>query len=271
MRILAVDDEFVSRMKLKTLLGEYGEVDAVPEGGVALRMAQCAYEEGAPYGLITADINMPGMDGHELVGQLRKWEEDHLELVRGRQSKILMITSTNDPKAVMSSFREGAEWYLVKPVTPQNLRTAIEKIELETRPPQDTPERPSPAASQPPSDRFALPLPDPASVDFSDVDMEFWAEYESSTQAKVEDLEAAAMELEACNDVEAASESIMRILHSLKGEAGMIGLTDVQQVCHGAETLIKEHEASHEAADLVLSVSDWIQAAIGNVPARGAT
>jgi CheY-like chemotaxis protein/HPt (histidine-containing phosphotransfer) domain-containing protein len=268
MRILAVDDEFVSRMKLKTLLGEYGEVDAVPDGGVALRMAQCAYEEGAPYGLITADINMPGMDGHELVGQLRKWEEAHHELVRGKQAKILMITSTNDPKAVMSSFREGAEWYLVKPVTPQNLRTAIEKIELETGqvPPA---ENAPPPASAPRDNHFALSLPDPASVDFSDVDMEFWAEYESSTSAKVEDLEAAAMELEACNDVEAASESIMRILHSLKGEAGMIGLTDVQEVCHGAETLMKEHEASHEAADLVLSVSDWIQAAIRNVPTTG--
>jgi HPt (histidine-containing phosphotransfer) domain-containing protein len=52
----------------------------------------------------------------------------------------------------------------------------------------------------------------------------------------------------------------------------MIGLTDVQNVCHEAEDLFKEEGGQPDSADMVLKVKDWIEAATqqaGNLVTAG--
>ncbi len=285
MRILVVDDEYVSRMKLKSLLSLQGQTEATDCGENALRMIKEAHEQGRPFDLITLDIDMPGMTGTELLQKIRRWEQSQPG-TKDHQAQVLMVTGVNNPREVMSSFREGAEWYLLKPVTPENLADSLTKVQGET-PPAKTQAPPAPPAEQTPpaavapatddappqaSGNCSLTLPDPSGIDCGGVDPEFWAEYISSTVDKLAELQGAAMELEAGNDIEAASDSIMRLLHSLKGEAGMIGLTDVQNVCHEAEDLFKEEGGQPDSADMVLKVKDWIEAATqqaGNLVTAG--
>ena len=129
MRILVVDDDYVSRTKLKSLLSAYGDCDAVPNGEIALQMFEKAFKESVPYNLITMDIEMPDLSGQEVVHSIRQWELEN-KVKPSQQVKILMITIKNDVNDIMSSFKEGCEWYLTKPVTPENLREALAKVTI---------------------------------------------------------------------------------------------------------------------------------------------
>ncbi len=266
MRILVVDDEYVSRTKLKVLLTKYGDCDAAPDGDIALRLLARSYQEGMPYDLVTMDINMPGMSGQEVVRNIRELEDKQADTGRRIESKILMITASDDSKEIMSSFREGAEWYLVKPVTPDKVVEAMKKLDVTPGPFSQAPRPAEPAADGGVAADAESPLvamPDPNTVDCSDVDMEFWGEYESSTVAKLEELEAAAMALERGEEIESSSREVMRTLHSLKGEAGMIGLLAVQQVCHDVESLFRDEGRDvSQSTDLLLKTKDWIESAV---------
>jgi len=128
MRILIVDDDLVSREKLTALLASYGECTAVPDGHWAMKKIRHATTHTRPYSLVTVDVEMPGMSGEELVHEIRSWEQSQKTYKKGREMKVLMVTSRRDPETVISSFREGCEWYLNKPVNPDNLQAALAKL-----------------------------------------------------------------------------------------------------------------------------------------------
>ncbi|HNX20070.1 MAG TPA: response regulator [Acidobacteriota bacterium] len=127
MRILVVDDDFVGREKLKAILAPYGDVDAVPDGEIAVRMVETAHRDGAPYHLATMDVNLPGLSGAGAVAQIRVIEKAK-GIAEGCGTKVLMISARADSGAVLSSFRFGCEGYLVKPATPDNVGAALEKM-----------------------------------------------------------------------------------------------------------------------------------------------
>lgn len=128
MRILVVDDEYVSRAKLKAILSEYGDCDVAPSGEIALEMFKKAHEESLPYELITLDIKMPGMDGRQVLSAIRNWEKERECFKTKTEAKILMVTILGDKESVMGSFRENCDGYLVKPITPENVRRELAKI-----------------------------------------------------------------------------------------------------------------------------------------------
>lgn len=132
MRILIVDDDYVSRTKLKALLSSYGDCDTAPSGKLAFEMFKAAYEEDLPYELITMDVDMPEERGQAIVKKIREWEAAEKIHLRGTEARILMVTVMSAAKEVVSSFRQGCEGYLVKPVTPDKLREALLQIGLAT-------------------------------------------------------------------------------------------------------------------------------------------
>lgn len=257
MRILVVDDDYVSRTKLKALLGPHGDVDAAPSGELAVRMFQAAYREKVPYQLVTMDVNMPDMKGQEVVAAMREWETSQAEMVADGGAKILMITAVKDGKDVMSAFREGCEWYLVKPVTPENLAEALGKLDISHQQRVEMAETENAAVID------NISFPDPSQIDIDGLESEFWSDYMSSTIINLEKLEAAAMALE--DGDEAQADAIKRLLHSIKGESGMIGLNEVQQVVHDAETAYAEMGPTPGAADMVLTVKDWAETVVRGI------
>lgn len=131
MRALIVDDDYVSRSKLKALLAPYADCDAAPDGPIALQLFQKAHEERCPYDLITLDIDMPGISGQETLQQIRQWEAEHKEAYRHyKEAKVLMVTVRDAPEDIVLSFRDGCEWYLIKPVNGEKLRNALQRLEL---------------------------------------------------------------------------------------------------------------------------------------------
>jgi two-component system chemotaxis response regulator CheY len=127
MRILIVDDDYVSRSKLKMLLSEYGDCDAVRSGELAVDMFAAAYQEGFPYSLITMDIAMPGMDGKEALHEILKCQKAN-NVPATEQVKVIMVTAKKDMKNVADSYYEGCAGYLTKPITPENIKKTLEEI-----------------------------------------------------------------------------------------------------------------------------------------------
>lgn len=130
MRILVVDDNYVNRVQLKTLLGQYGDCDGAGSAQTALALFQEAHEENLPYTLITLDIDLGVSDGRDLLAQIRRWEMDNNVGKAGLEAIILMVTVKDSAPDVFSSFHKGCEGYLVKPVTPENLRAQLQKNNL---------------------------------------------------------------------------------------------------------------------------------------------
>ncbi len=128
MKILIVDDDFVSRRKLEALLSAYGECDIAEDGNQAFEMFEKSHENFPGYDLVTMDIEMPDMSGHEVLRKIREWEEANDIYMHGGDARILMVTSMQSRTDIMSSFREGCEGYLRKPITPENLEESLAKI-----------------------------------------------------------------------------------------------------------------------------------------------
>lgn len=256
MKTLVVDDELVSRSKLQALLKRYGPCDAAEHAEVALRMLQEAAEIGSPYGLVTIDINMPDIDGHELLRSLRKWEQAHQNMTDGHTVRVLMVTAMRNPKDVLSCFSEGADWYLAKPVRPESLDDAMQRIGIPL--PKTAQTVAAPCVTQEGDGLMDLPAAESVCVD--GVDREFLNDYLDSTSTKLQELEGTVLELESRPGDKSLADNVMRVLHSLKGEAGMIGLLDAQKVFHDTETIVKTRGGDSESVDLVLEVTDWMMA-----------
>lgn len=116
MKCLVAEDDFVCRLLLDKILSEYGEIHAAADGKEALDAFLLAWQIGEPYDLITLDINMPQMSGHEVLKQVRLFEDE--KGIRGTEAvKVIMSTASDDKDDILQAFDSQCEAYLVKPVS----------------------------------------------------------------------------------------------------------------------------------------------------------
>ena len=127
MKILVVDDEFVSRNKAHKILSGFGDCAAAADGHEALEAFMAAHEDGSPYDVITIDIEMPGMDGVELLGRIRDWEKAH-NILLGQGVITIMLTARGDAKSILPSFRHGCEAYIIKPFTKEDIHRVLKEL-----------------------------------------------------------------------------------------------------------------------------------------------
>ncbi len=129
MKILIVDDDQVSRLKLGAILKLYGRFKEAAGGEEAYDMIRKGYDSGDPFQLCTLDIDMPGWDGQKTLKEIRAMETD-LGIAKKERIPVLMITIKGDQKNIMDAFFSGSEWYLQKPVTPEKLKKSLTKMAL---------------------------------------------------------------------------------------------------------------------------------------------
>ncbi len=105
------------------------------------------------------------------------------------------------------------------------------------------------------------PLPDPAELTVPADIGDLLEDYIESTSSQLDEIEQAAMACESGNDVEENLAVIRRALHKIKGESGMVGVDDVNELCHQAEFALDELN-SNEQPDMLLRFKDWVHAAL---------
>ena len=124
MRILVVDDELVSREKMKHIMSSLGECDEVASGQDALKAFMDARIEGKQYDLITLDISMPEMDGTEVLGRIRTLEKEDGTPKEG-QVRIMMVTGSSEKDTILTCIKAGCNDYIMKPFDKQ---TVVKKL-----------------------------------------------------------------------------------------------------------------------------------------------
>ena len=123
-RILLVDDNFSSRkLAMKTLEGK-AVCDIATNGPEALDAYDISFNENRPYDLILMDIEMPEMDGIEVLNKIRE-KEVSAGVLPGKEIPIIMLTVHREP--FTKAFKKGCDDYIVQPIRPDFLIERIEK------------------------------------------------------------------------------------------------------------------------------------------------
>ena len=117
MKILIVDDEIVSLTKLELIMAPFGQCQTTDNGREALSRFHDAHRNADPFGLIMLDINLPEMDGIDVLAQIRQAEKS-LNIPVKRSAKILMATSHTDKDRIIASVQSGCNDYIGKPFDP---------------------------------------------------------------------------------------------------------------------------------------------------------
>ncbi|QLY28265.1 response regulator transcription factor [Nocardia huaxiensis] len=118
-RIVVVDDQELVRTGLRTLAEHDGDIAVVAEadnGANGLAVVRHSIPD-----VVLMDIRMPGVDGIEATRQIVG--DPALQDVR-----VVMLTTFDEDEDILGAIRAGASGYLLKDLSPQQLRTAIRTV-----------------------------------------------------------------------------------------------------------------------------------------------
>ncbi|MFQ3573143.1 MAG: response regulator [Thermodesulfovibrionales bacterium] len=117
MKILVVDDDKTTRKLLSLYLKSKGHEVVTAENGLEA-LEKLGTEN---VNLVVTDMNMPYMDGIELVKNIRSEETvSHIP--------IIMVTTEADEEEKKRAFDAGVDDYLVKPANADQINSSILKI-----------------------------------------------------------------------------------------------------------------------------------------------
>jgi two-component system, chemotaxis family, chemotaxis protein CheY len=115
--VLIVDDSAAIRKILQRVLRQtdlnLGQIDEAGDGTEAVEILK-----NRNFGLILSDINMPQMDGLQLLARIK--EMDHLKKV-----PVIMITTEGGQGKVMEAVQLGATGYVRKPFTADQIKEKL--------------------------------------------------------------------------------------------------------------------------------------------------
>ena len=116
-RILVVDDSTTMRQMVSFTLVDAGhEVTEAEDGLKALEAAK-----GRKFDLVITDVNMPGMNGIDLVKSLR-------EIAEFKFTPILVLTTESAQEIKGRGRDAGATGWIVKPFSPDVLLATLKKV-----------------------------------------------------------------------------------------------------------------------------------------------
>ncbi|HEX5463524.1 MAG TPA: chemotaxis response regulator CheY [Burkholderiales bacterium] len=118
MKFLIVDDFSTMRRIVRNLLKEigYGNADEAEDGSVALNKLK-----GGPYDFVVSDLNMPNMNGFDLLRSIRA--DQTLKSL-----PVLLVTAEAKKDDIITAAQIGASGYIVKPFTKATLEEKVNKI-----------------------------------------------------------------------------------------------------------------------------------------------
>lgn len=117
--IMLVDDHPLLRKGLNQLIEFEDDLDVIGEASSGQQAIEMALELQPD--LITLDLNMQGMDGLETLKHLRD---------KGIDSRIIMLTVSDNDEDVVEAVRSGADGYLLKDMDPEDIIDKLREAAL---------------------------------------------------------------------------------------------------------------------------------------------
>lgn len=115
MRILVIEDERQLARHIAGALTRHGHLPAVEHDGTA--GLKSALEN--PPELIVLDLNLPGMDGFEILAKLREAKNP---------ARVIILTARGEVENRVKGLKAGADDYLAKPFSMDELAARIEAL-----------------------------------------------------------------------------------------------------------------------------------------------
>ncbi len=117
MKVLIVEDDPLQRVLRERQIQSLGfEYTSCRDAETALEACRQTF-----YSVIVTDLGLPDMDGLELCRHIRA-------LPQGEHSMILMMSGRSKSEDLLTAFAAGADDYLIKPVTPELLRSRLKVL-----------------------------------------------------------------------------------------------------------------------------------------------
>ncbi len=121
-RVLLADDHSIVRGGLVRIVEESGDMTVAAEAADGREAIRKAGESRPDVAVI--DISMPGLDGLEVLSQLRAYYPE---------IPVLMLTMHGEEQYVVKALEAGAMGYVTKKAAPEQLVTAIRKLHSGSR------------------------------------------------------------------------------------------------------------------------------------------
>ena len=117
MRVLLIEDEPTLAKSVELMLrSESFDVTTVEDGEAGLRVARAEQ-----YGIILLDLNLPGMDGYNVLQQLRSRPAT-------RDIPIVVLTAKGDEDNEVRVFELGADDFITKPFRARALSARLQAV-----------------------------------------------------------------------------------------------------------------------------------------------
>lgn len=117
LNILIVEDHELTRFGLKTTFEGVDYIGEIFEAESAEKALEVF--DANQIDVIIMDLGLPGMNGIEATQKIRSRKKD---------VKVIMLTSHNDEKEVISSLKAGANAYCSKEINPQRLISVVQSV-----------------------------------------------------------------------------------------------------------------------------------------------
>jgi len=116
MKLLIVDDSLVIRKVIKAAADVLKmETEEAQDGIEALEKLAVLYKE---IDLVLLDWNMPEMSGYDVLVEIKN-------SARYKDIPVMMVTTEGQKSSIVAAVRAGADNYLVKPFTVEELESKI--------------------------------------------------------------------------------------------------------------------------------------------------
>ena len=118
LKVMVVDDSRMARRHIQRVLGDMGieNITMAENGREAVRL----FDESA-FDLIVTDLNMPEMDGNELVNYIRQ-QSDHPD------TPVMMVTSEDNNARLANIEQSGVSAICDKPFEPADVRNTLMRV-----------------------------------------------------------------------------------------------------------------------------------------------
>jgi len=115
--VLIADDSLTVREMLRNFCRSPAHDVAITEA--ADGVAALNLFTRADFDLVFLDVHMPGMDGTEVLGRIKEID---------KRCKVVMLTSDTTEKTVRAAISRGADSYVVKPFSRDNIQKVMAKV-----------------------------------------------------------------------------------------------------------------------------------------------
>lgn len=116
-RIALVDDQALVLKGLSALLQGLDGIEIALEASDGAQLLAALPQR--PVDVIVSDIRMPGIGGIELIGRLRE---------SGNATPVILLTTFDDSELMLAAVQAGAQGFLLKDASPEDLAEAIHRV-----------------------------------------------------------------------------------------------------------------------------------------------